>query len=105
MDLSDLDRVATTLDGVIAQERDGLAHWRYHGPLIARQLDSHCVVVRASFDARDAMVRQFPDTFSVPPRFAKHMRWWLTCVTAIPTPSRRLFSPRGACRQTTRGDA
>ncbi|HEU0041351.1 MAG TPA: hypothetical protein VFQ15_03265 [Jiangellaceae bacterium] len=43
------------------------------GRLIARQLDSQCVVVRTSFDVRDALVRQFPDTSSVPSRFAKHM--------------------------------
>jgi len=40
---------------------------------VARQLDETRVVVRASFDTRDVFLRQFPDTFSVPPRFAKHM--------------------------------
>jgi hypothetical protein len=30
-------------------------------------------VARADFDARDLMLRQFPETFSVPSRFAKHM--------------------------------
>ena len=40
---------------------------------IARQLDDAHVVIRADFDERDLMVRQFPGTFSVPSRYAKHM--------------------------------
>lgn len=51
----------------------GLAQWRYHGRLVARQLDDTHVVVRADFDVRDALLRQFPATFSVPTRFRKHM--------------------------------
>jgi len=31
------------------------------------------VVIRADFDYRDSMLRQFPGTFSVPTRFSKHM--------------------------------
>jgi hypothetical protein len=30
-------------------------------------------VIRAGFDDRDALLRQFPRTFSVPSRFARHM--------------------------------
>jgi len=30
-------------------------------------------VIRADFDYRDAVLQQFPATFSVPTRFAKHM--------------------------------
>jgi hypothetical protein len=30
-------------------------------------------VIRASFDLRDLLVQSFPETFSVPPRFVKHM--------------------------------
>jgi hypothetical protein len=53
--------------------RNGLAEWRYHGRLVARQLDTEHVVIRTDFDARDSILRQFPDTFSVPTRFIKHM--------------------------------
>lgn len=73
MNLSEFGRLATDLDGVIERQRDGLLNWRYHGRLVARQLDETHVVIRASFDVRDLMVRTFPDTFTVPPRFAKHM--------------------------------
>jgi hypothetical protein len=53
--------------------RDGLAAWRYHGRLIARQLDDEHLVIRADFDYRASILRQFPGTFSVPARFLKHM--------------------------------
>ena len=53
--------------------RDGLAEWRYHGRLVARQLDDAHLVIRADFDYRDSIVRQFPGTFSVPARYIKHM--------------------------------
>jgi hypothetical protein len=52
---------------------DGLAQWRYHGRLVARQLDDTHVVIRADFDYRASVLRQFPGTFSVPPRYVKHM--------------------------------
>jgi hypothetical protein len=71
--ISDLSKHAAKLDGVREQAKDGLVHWRYRGRLVARQLDDDHVVVRTEFDDRDALVRSFPDTFSVPKRFAKHM--------------------------------
>jgi hypothetical protein len=52
---------------------DGLAEWRYHGRLVARQLDHAHLVIRAGFGYRDSMLRQFPGTFSVPARYLKHM--------------------------------
>jgi len=73
MRLADLSRIAAELDGVSERKRDGLLDWRYRGRLVARQLDAGHVVIRASFDFRDFLVQSFPDTFSVPKRFAKHM--------------------------------
>ena len=66
-------RLAGDLAGVRRTARDGLAEWRYHGRLVARQLDDVHLVIRADFGYRDAMLRQFPGTFSVPARYAKHM--------------------------------
>jgi hypothetical protein len=40
----------------------GLAQWRYHGRLVARQLDDAHVVIRADFDYRDSVLRQFPSS-------------------------------------------
>ncbi|HLI76475.1 MAG TPA: hypothetical protein VKV02_05965 [Acidobacteriaceae bacterium] len=71
--LSDIDRLTGALAGVRRTTSDGLAQWRYHGRLIARQLDGSQIVIRADFDYRDALLQQFPATFSVPPRYRKHM--------------------------------
>ena len=73
MRLTELSRLAAQLDGVAERRRDGLLDWRYRGRLVARQLDDSHVVVRASFDFRDFLLQSFPDTFSVPKRFARHM--------------------------------
>jgi hypothetical protein len=73
MDMDDVAHLARALTGVRRTAREGLAEWRYHGRLVARQLDDAHLVIRADFDFRDAMVRQFPGTFSVPARYTKHM--------------------------------
>jgi hypothetical protein len=73
MRLGDVSRLAAQLDGVSERYRDGLLDWRYRGRLVARQLDESHIVIRASFDFRDLLLYSFPDTFSVPKRFAKHM--------------------------------
>jgi hypothetical protein len=73
MRLADLSRLAGELEGVAERNRDGLLDWRYHGRLVARQLDDSHVVIRASFDFRDLLLQLSPETFSVPKRFAKHM--------------------------------
>ena len=73
MRLGDLSRLAAELEGVVERSRDGLLEWRYQGRLVARQLDEKHIVIRASFDFRDFLLQSFPETFSVPKRFAKHM--------------------------------
>ncbi|HEY7047362.1 MAG TPA: hypothetical protein VH373_09085 [Jatrophihabitantaceae bacterium] len=73
VELGDVARIAGDLAGVRRSGRAGLAEWRYHGRLVARQLDDAHLVIRADFDYRDSMLQQFPDTFSVPTRYIKHM--------------------------------
>jgi hypothetical protein len=73
VDVDDLGRLAEAMPGVRRTAREGLAEWRYHGRLVARQLDDIHVVIRADFDYRDSVLRQFPGTFSIPARYAKHM--------------------------------
>ena len=73
MEIDQVDVLAGALPGVRRTTREGLAEWRYHGRLVARQLDDGHVVIRADFDYRDLMLRQQPATFSVPRRWAKHM--------------------------------
>jgi hypothetical protein len=71
--MDDLSRLAAQLEGVSESRREGLLDWRYHGRLVARQLDETHVVIRCSFEFRDFLLQSFPETFSVPGRFAKHM--------------------------------
>ena len=73
MELEDVSRLTAQLDGVVERRRDGLLDWRYRGRLIARQLDGTSVVIRATFEFRDFLIQGFPETFSAPGRFAKHM--------------------------------
>lgn len=73
MEITDLARLADSLAGVRRSAPEGLAEWRYHGRLVARQIDDGHVVIRCDFDYRDSILRQFPETFSVPARFLKHM--------------------------------
>ncbi len=73
LQVDDVARLAEALPGVRRTTADGLAQWRYHGRLIARQLDDVHVVIRADFDYRASVLRQFPQTFSVPARYSKHM--------------------------------
>ncbi|MGA7987453.1 MAG: hypothetical protein WCB51_03530 [Candidatus Dormiibacterota bacterium] len=73
MDIGDVARMAEAMAGARRSEPKGLPEWRYHGRLVARQLDATHVVIRAEFAHRDVMLRRFPQTFSVPPRFIKHM--------------------------------
>jgi hypothetical protein len=71
--ISEIDRLVGDLTGVRRTTTEGLAQWRYHGRLVARQLDDTHMVIRADFDYRAELLEQFPETFSVPARFVKHM--------------------------------
>jgi hypothetical protein len=73
MDMVELESLALRLDGVTSSTKDGLLSCRYHGRLVARQIDETHVVIRCAFDVRGLLLDQFPDTFSLPARFAKHM--------------------------------
>jgi hypothetical protein len=73
MNVADVTRLISELDGVRCRVRDGLPEWRYHGRLVARMLDQDDLVIRADFEYRDSLVRQFPETFTVPARFVRHM--------------------------------
>jgi hypothetical protein len=73
LQIGEVDRLAEALEGVRRTTTDGLAQWRYQGRLVARQLDDTRLVIRADFDYRASALRQFPETFSVPTRYRKHM--------------------------------
>jgi len=71
--MSAFSSLASRLDGVRVTTTEGLLSCRYRGRLVARQIDATHVVIRCSFDLRGVLLDQFPGTFSVPDRFAKHM--------------------------------
>ena len=73
VEIDEVARIAAAMTGVRRTAVRGLAEWRYHGRLVARQLDDVHLVVRAEFDYRDLLLRQFPGTFSVPDRYIRHM--------------------------------
>ena len=71
--MSAFESLARRLDGVRTSTAAGLLSCRYRGRMVARQIDDTHVVIRCSFDIRGLLLDQFPDTFSVTGRFAKHM--------------------------------
>ena len=73
MTIEDIDALTATLDGIHRTTSEGRQEWRYRGRLIARQLDDSHIVIRSDFAYRDTMLNEFPDTFSVPSRYRKHM--------------------------------
>ena len=73
MNINDIAQLAESLWGVRRTTPEGLAEWRYRGRLVARQLDDEHLVIRADFDYRASILRQFPGTFSVPARYLRHM--------------------------------
>ena len=73
MDLDAFGEAATSLTGVRRATSGGPARWELRGRLVARELDATHVVVRVPFDVRDALLRDHPNVFTVPPRFEKHM--------------------------------
>ena len=73
VEMDDVARLAGALAGLRRTAPRGLAEWRYHGRMVARQLDDAHLVIRADFDYRDSLLRQFPGTFSVPARYVRHM--------------------------------
>ena len=71
--VDEVTRLAEALAGVQCTVSGGFTVCRYHGRLVVRQLDAAHVVIRADFEYRDLLLRQFPGTFSVPARYARHM--------------------------------
>jgi hypothetical protein len=72
--IADVAKWVEEQEGVRRTERTGFPpEWRYHGKLIARQLDRDHLVIRVDFDFRESLVHSDPLTFSVPSRYVKHM--------------------------------
>ena len=72
MQLDDVANIAESREGVRRTVAGGLIEWRFHGRLVARQVDDTHVVIRTEFDYRDSIVSRFPTTFHVPSRYVGH---------------------------------
>lgn len=66
----DVAAVLADLDGV---RRSG-HRWTLGGRLIAREYDATTLLVRADFDARERLVVEHPETFSITPDLEAHMK-------------------------------
>lgn len=71
--MPEFDALASALPDVRRRTERGLLRRQCRGRLVARQLDHSHVVLRVPFDVRDVLVRQAPEVFEVPSRYAKHM--------------------------------
>ena len=73
MDIDEVSRVATALDGVRESAVKGRLKWSLGGRLVARQLDERSIVIRSGFAEREQLLEAYATTFFVPPRFDGHM--------------------------------
>lgn len=70
MSWDEVEAMLGDLDGV---RRSG-HRWTLGGRLVAREYDATTLLVRADFDARERLVDQYPDTFSITPDLEAHMK-------------------------------
>ncbi len=73
MDLDEIGRLALSHAGVKRKGTESRPAWYVDDRLVVRWLDPTSVVVRSDFPARERLVADHPDTFSVPPKFESHM--------------------------------
>ena len=73
LSIAELGRHAMSLDGVREKSCAGLLRWYVDNRLVARQLDRGSVVIRSDFPDRERLLQRHPATFTVPPRFERHM--------------------------------
>ena len=74
MDLEDVDRIACSHDGVKRKGTDARPAWYVDDRLVVRWLDPTSVVVRSDFAARERLLEDHPETFTLPPRFESHQK-------------------------------
>ncbi len=74
MDIDDVARIATGLEGVRARTRQGRRGWYLDGRLVARAEDDNTLVVRSDFGARERLVEEHPEIFTVTPQLEAHMK-------------------------------
>ncbi len=68
-----MDRLARSHEGVKRKGTEKRPKWYVDDRLVVRWLDETSVVVRSDFPARERLLADHPDTFTLPPRFESHM--------------------------------
>jgi hypothetical protein len=74
MDLEDVDRLARSHEGVKRKGTEARPAWYVDDRLVVRWLDPTSVVLRSDFGARERLLEDHPETFTLPPRFESHMK-------------------------------
>jgi hypothetical protein len=71
--LEDVGHLAESHNGVKRKGTESRPAWYVDDRLVVRWLDESSVVVRAGFAARERLLADHPETFTLPPRFESHM--------------------------------
>jgi hypothetical protein len=74
VNLDDVDRIARAHEGVKRKGTETRPAWYVDDRLVVRWLDPTSVVVRSGFAARERLLEDHPETFTLPPRFESHMK-------------------------------
>ena len=74
MTIEDVRNLLAEYDDVREKGTSDRPGWYVRDRLVARQLDGDSVLVRADFDAREMLLDDHPETFSVPPSMEAHQK-------------------------------
>ncbi|WP_183100110.1 hypothetical protein [Nocardioides pelophilus] len=69
-----VDAFARSLPGVKRKGTEARPAWYVDDRLVARLVDEGELVVRSSFERRERLVADHPETFGIPPRYEKHLK-------------------------------
>ena len=89
MRIEDVREVLAAHAGVRVKGTSERPGWYVDNRLVARQLDADSVLVRADFDARERLLDDYPETFSVPPSMEAHRKMVVELDHADPEGVRR----------------
>ena len=92
MRIEDVRDLLATYDDVREKGTAGSPGWYVDNRLVARQLDADSVLVRADFDARERLLEDHPDMFSVPPSMEGHQKVVVELGRADPEGVRRALA-------------
>ncbi|MET1058373.1 MAG: hypothetical protein ABWX84_02165 [Nocardioides sp.] len=92
MRIEDVRDLLAVYDDVREKGTSAAPGWYVDNRLVARQLDGDSVLVRADFDARERLLDDHPDTFSVPPSMEAHRKVVVELVRADPEAVRRALA-------------